>query len=48
LRCTVPRLEAHDAQAKEHKHSPHGVTRRHGGRPFVKGCGADGWPLSQR
>ena len=50
LRSLCP---AHDAQVKEHKHGPPnapngGVTRRHGGRPFVKGCGADGWPLSQR
>jgi hypothetical protein len=31
----------HDAQIKEH-----GATRGRGGRPALKGCGVDGWPLA--
>lgn len=38
----------HDAQIKEHKGGPDGVKRGHGGRPFVKGCDRDGWPLAPR
>jgi 5-methylcytosine-specific restriction endonuclease McrA len=42
----------HDAQIKEHSHGPPnvpngGVRRGHGGRPFLKGCDVDGWPLAR-
>jgi hypothetical protein len=33
----------HDAQIEEHKRS-----RDRGGRPVVKGCDVDGWPLPVR
>ncbi len=32
----------HDAQIKEGRHG----ARRRGGRPVVRGCDADGWPLA--
>lgn len=38
----------HDAQIKEHKHGPDGVRRGHGGRPILKGCDRDGWPLARK
>ena len=38
----------HDAQVKEHKPGPHGVRRGHGGRPVLRGCDRDGWPLAPR
>src|ERR1700730_10893258 len=34
----------HDAQIKEQRHGG----RRRGGRPVVKGCDVDGWPLAGR
>jgi 5-methylcytosine-specific restriction endonuclease McrA len=39
---------SHDAQIKEHKRGPNGVMRGRGGVPIVKGCDADGWPVSPR
>jgi hypothetical protein len=33
----------HDAQIKEHRNGQRG----RGGRPVVKGCDVDGWPLGQ-
>ena len=38
----------HDAQVKEHKHGPDGVRRGRGGRPIVRGCDRDGWPLARK
>ena len=32
----------HDAQIKEQRHGG----RRRGGRPVVRGCDVDGWPLA--